>query len=148
MNDLGGANGGQVAIALVGNDDLVGTGALDGRGRGGRASVRRLHVSHIEVVIGKDGAAHGSNKNGAILQSHVCDGFGNQLMRDAMTASGTVVGLVLQIRFAFIEAVKDGRLRVQHLVTIGAGFEVVPEQFRIVCHRCLSPPGGRLSQQF
>ena len=53
VHDFSGADGSQIAVALVRQHDLVRTGSLQPRGGGRSASVSHLHVAHIEVVISK-----------------------------------------------------------------------------------------------
>ena len=96
MHDLGGADRRQVAVSLIGNHDLVGTGALQSGGRGGRAAVRDLHVAHVKIVVGEDRAAHRADEDGLVLQPQFLQRFGDQLVRHPVPAAGTVVGLVLQ----------------------------------------------------
>ena len=72
--------------------------ALDPGGDGGGASVRGLHVADVEVVVGKHGAADGADKDGIVLQPEVFDGFGDQLVDDAVPAARAVVRLVLAVR--------------------------------------------------
>src|SRR5690348_4925006 len=52
MQDLRGTDGGEVAVALVADDDAVGPAAFHASGHGGRASMRGLDVADVEVVIG------------------------------------------------------------------------------------------------
>src|SRR4029077_19445787 len=68
MNDLGGADRSQVAIALISNHDLVRAGALQCSSGSGSAPVRDLYVSHVEVIVRKDRTADGADENGLILQ--------------------------------------------------------------------------------
>jgi hypothetical protein len=117
VDDFGGADGSEVAVALIGDDDFVGAGSLDCGGRGG-AAVRHLDVANVEVIIGEHGAADGTDEDGAVLQAQVGDGFGNQLVRNAVTAARAVVRLVLEFRLALVQVIKDGRLGVGYLVTI------------------------------
>ena len=69
VHDFGGADRREVAVSLIGDHDLVGTGALDGGGAGGRASVGDLHIAHIEIVIGEHRAADRADEDGAVLQA-------------------------------------------------------------------------------
>ena len=57
MDDLGDANRGQIAVALVGEDERVGPDPPDSRRDGGRSPVRRLDEVESQVVVGEDGAA-------------------------------------------------------------------------------------------
>ena len=108
MDDLGGADGGEVTIALVRDDDLVGAGALDGGRAGGCAAVGELHVAHVEIVVSENRAADRAHENRLVLQTEFLEGFGNQLVGNAVAAAGTVVRLPLQIALAFVAVVKSG----------------------------------------
>src|SRR5205807_6416902 len=68
MNDLSGADRRQVAVALIGNHDLVRAGALQSSSGRGSTPVRHLNVPHIEVVVRKYRAADGTDENGLILE--------------------------------------------------------------------------------
>ena len=59
MQNLGRADGRQIAVALIRNDDRIGARALQPRRRRGRPPVRHLHVAGVEVVIQEHRAAHG-----------------------------------------------------------------------------------------
>ena len=100
MNDFGGADGGEVAVALIGDDDVVGTGALDAGGAGGSAAVGDLNVAGVEIVVGENGAADGADEDGLILQAEFFDSLGDELVGDAVAAAGAVVGLVLEVALA------------------------------------------------
>src|SRR5215470_12200042 len=102
VNDLGCSDGGQIAVSLVGDDNLVGASALQACGSSRRASVRNLHVAHIEIVISEDGAAYGTHQNRLILKLEIFQCLGDQLMSYAVPAAGTIVRLILQIRLAFV----------------------------------------------
>ena len=99
MHDFGGADGGQIAIALVGNHNLVGTGPFQAGRRGGSAPMRDLHVAHIKVVVGENRAAYRTDQDGLILHPQIFQSFGDQFVRDAVAASRAVVRLVLADRF-------------------------------------------------
>jgi hypothetical protein len=57
--------------------------------------VRGLYVAGIEVVVAKHRAPYRRYQHGPVLQPEVVQGFGNELMDNAVTAAGTVVRLVL-----------------------------------------------------
>ena len=78
--------------------------------------MRCLHVADIEVVIGKHRAADGAHQDCAVLQAELGQRLGNQLVHDAVSAAGTVVGLLLQLRLAFELVVKRGRLLMNYFV--------------------------------
>ena len=95
VNNLRRADRRQIAIALIADDDAVGVRPLDaGCDRRG-ASVRRLHVAGIKVVVAEHRAADRRHQHGPVLQAEIVQGFGNELMDHAMTAAGTVMRLVL-----------------------------------------------------
>ena len=106
----------QVAVALVGDHQAVGMGALGAGGHGGSAAVRRLDVAHVEVVIGEHRAADRADEDDAVLHPQVLDGFCDQLVGYAMPAAGTVVRLVLQVGFALVDVIKDRRFRMHDLI--------------------------------
>ena len=107
VDDFGGADGGEIAVSLIGDDDAVGTGALDAGGRGGGAAVRDLHIAHVKIVIGENGAADGTDEDSSILQAEFLQCLGNQLVGDAVAAAGAVMGLVLEFRLALVEVVEE-----------------------------------------
>ena len=80
--------------------------------------MRDLHIAHVEIVVGKNGAADRTDENGVVLHSHFLQSFGNQLVRDAVSATRAVVRLLLEVGFAFVEVVEDGGLG----VNCGVGF--------------------------
>ena len=92
VDDLGGADGGQVAVALVGEDDAVGLDALDAGGHGRRAAVRRLDEVDVEVVVGQHRAAHRRDADGALADAQLVDHLGHQAVDDAVDAARAVVG--------------------------------------------------------
>ena len=116
MHDFSRADGGEVAVALIGNDNFFRTGALYSSSAGRRAPVGGLHIAHIEVVIREHRATHRADEDGAILQTQVFDGLRDQLVRHSVAAAGTVVSLVLELGFAFVGIVEHRRFRVHRLV--------------------------------
>ena len=122
VNNFRGADGSEVAVTLVGNDNLVRTGALDARGAGWGASVRNLHVADVEIVVGEDGAANRADENGLVLEAKILERFGDQLVGDAVSAARAVVRLALEVALAFVLVVEQWRLRVAHFVTRGQDF--------------------------
>ena len=118
MHDLRRADGRQVAVSLIGDDNLVGTRPFDCRGRSRRAAVRDLHVAHIKIVVGKHRAAHRAHEDRLVLQPQFLQRFGNQLVHHSVSAAGTVVGLVLQLRFALVQVIEHRRLGVDDFVSV------------------------------
>lgn len=96
MDGLGGTDGGEVTVALIGEDDVAGIEARDGGGNGGSASVCGLDPVDVDVVVGEYGAAYGSDADGLVLNAEFVDDFGEYLVNDAVGASGTVVCVRVQ----------------------------------------------------
>ena len=92
MNGLSGADGGQVAVALIGEHDVVfRIRALEAGGDGGSAAVGGLHHVAGKVVIGHDRAADGRYADGAAFDAQLVNDFGHQTMHDAVGAAGAVM---------------------------------------------------------
>ena len=102
MDDLGGADGRQVAVALVGEHCLMGMGALDAGGHGGRTAMSGLLHVAVEVFVGKNGAAHGAHADGVVQQSKLHQGLRHQLMDDAVVAAGAVMQLDVRQALGFL----------------------------------------------
>src|SRR5271166_4931094 len=86
--------------------------------RSGRASVRYLHVAHVEVVVGEYRAADGADQDRAVLQTKFSERFGDQLVCDAVSAARAVVGLLLQFALAFVPVVEGRRLFMNDFVPV------------------------------
>ena len=78
----------------------------------GRASVRDLHVAHIKIVVGKYRAADRTDEDRLILHTQILQRFGNQLVHDAVSAAGTIMRLILQLRLALVQVIEQWRLGV------------------------------------
>ena len=91
VDDLVGADGGQVSVALIGEDDLVGLDALEPGRHGRRVAVRRLAGVGVEVVVSEDGASHRRNADGALADAQLVDHLAHKTVDQAMGAAGTVV---------------------------------------------------------
>ena len=103
VDDLGGADGGEVAVALVGEHDLVGPVALDaGRDRG-RAPVRRLDRVEPQVVVGEHRAADGADEQGPAADAQLLEHLGQEPVDDAVPAAGAVAGGVRQQRGPLVD---------------------------------------------
>ncbi len=91
VNDLGRADGGQVAVSLIGKDDFVRLGALQAGGHGRRAAVRGLYGIQVEVMIHEHRAADRRDQDRLLLNAQLVYRFGDQAMDDAMRATGAIV---------------------------------------------------------
>src|SRR6266567_82180 len=78
VDDLGGADGSQIAVPLVGKDEAVGTRPLhagcDSRG----TAVGGLNHVYVEIAVEKNGASHGGNTDGAALHAKLVHRLGDQ----------------------------------------------------------------------
>ena len=68
VDDLGGADGGEVPVALVREHDPVRADALDARGDGRRPTVRRLDRIEPQVVVGEHRAARPNRRGSSALR--------------------------------------------------------------------------------
>ena len=91
VDGLAGADGSEVAVALVGEHDLVGPHALDTRGARRSATVGGLDEVDVEVVVGHHGATHGGDADGAVVNAELFEHFGDDAVHGAVTAAGAVV---------------------------------------------------------
>ena len=91
MDRLCHADGGQVAIALVGEHDLVGMHALHPGGHGGGAAVGGLEEIAIVEVVHHDGAADRRDADGVPLDTQFVYNLGHEAVHDAVRATGTIV---------------------------------------------------------
>ena len=86
------ADGGQIAVALIGKDDVfLGIGALETGGHSRSAAVRRLDHIAVKVVIGHDRAADGRHADRAALDAQLVDGLRHKAMHDAVRAAGAIM---------------------------------------------------------
>ena len=92
MDDLAHADGGHIAVALVGNHNPVGQHAFDAGRHGRGAPVRGLHQVEVEIVVGKDRAAHRGHADRVFAQAHLVHHLGDQAVGDAVGAARAVVG--------------------------------------------------------
>ena len=91
MDRLGGADGGEVAVALIGKDDAVGQGALEARGDSRRAAVWGLHHIAGKVIVIHNGAADRGDAHGLIGHIQLVEHLGHQTVNNAVGAAGAVV---------------------------------------------------------
>ena len=106
VQNLRRADGRQIPIALVADDDALRTAPLHAGGHGRRTPMRGRDIAHVEVVVGEDAAAHRANQDGFVLNLQIVDGPRQHLMHLAVAAAGAEVRLVLQILLALEALVK------------------------------------------
>ena len=85
------ADGGEVAVALVGEHAGVGVDSLDAGGDGGSPAVRGLVHIAVEVVIRKDGAADRRDADDVIRKTQFLYRLADQPVGYAVVAAGAVV---------------------------------------------------------
>ena len=90
MDDLSRADGGQISIALVADDDLVRTDPLDAGSSSGRTPVKGERKIDIEKILEHSAAAHISNTNGIFGNAHLIYGFCQQPVDNSVAAARTV----------------------------------------------------------
>ena len=59
------------------------------------------HIA-VEVIVGKDGAAHGAYADGLIQKIQLHQRFGYQLVDDAVVAAGAVVDFRIRETLGFL----------------------------------------------
>ena len=91
VGDFRRADGGQVAVSLIGEDNIVRIHALAAGGHCRRPAVSGLHHVRVEVVVGKHGASDRRDADGLSLDAQLVNGFRHEAMNDPMGASGAVM---------------------------------------------------------
>jgi hypothetical protein len=51
-----------------------------------------LHMTAIQIVVGEDGATHRTDYDTSVLYAEIKHGLAYELMQNAVTATGTIVG--------------------------------------------------------
>ncbi len=92
MDDLGHADRGEVAIALVGENDQVRPRTLDAGGYSRRATVCRLLKVYVEVVVSKHRASDRRNTDGSLTHPELVEYLGHQPVDCTVGATGAVMG--------------------------------------------------------
>ena len=103
VDSFGHADGSQVAVTLVGEDDVVRVAALDAGGGSRGAAVSRLDHVAGEVIISHNGAANGSNTDGLALDAQLIDGLSNQAMDNTVGTAGAVMEYRIGQRLGFFK---------------------------------------------
>ena len=85
------ADGGKIAVALIGEDNVFRRGALESRGHGRSAAVGGLHHVAGEIVIGHDRAAHRRHADRPALDAQRVDRLRDEPVDDPVSAAGTIM---------------------------------------------------------
>ena len=91
MNDLPHPDRGQVAVALIGKDDLIGPDGLDPVGKDGSAAVGGLDEVHVDILVHDDGTAHRGDADSIILDPQLVYGLADQAVGHAVHTTRAVV---------------------------------------------------------
>ncbi len=102
MNGLGSTDSGEVAVALIGEHEIVGIEARHCSSHSRRTAMSRLHPVDINIIICKNGASHRSYAHGFIGSTHFGEHLGNEAVNHTVAAARTVVCIILckQLRTA------------------------------------------------
>ena len=91
VDNLVGADGGEVAVTLIGKDAGLRVDTLDAGGDSRGAAVRGLKHVAVEVVVSEHGASDGGNADDVVLEAELFYAFSDQAMRYTVIAAGAVV---------------------------------------------------------
>src|SRR5581483_5286057 len=90
VDDFGGTDRGEIAVALIRNHDFARIGTRSGGCGCRRAPMGHLNVAYIKVVVGKYGRADGADEDSLVLQSEFLDGLCDQVVRNPVSATRTI----------------------------------------------------------
>src|SRR4051812_44989871 len=62
--------------------------------------MRGLHVPHVEIVVGENGATDWAHEYRSVFHTELIDGARNQLVNNAVAAPWTIMRLALEVRLA------------------------------------------------
>jgi len=91
MDDLGGTDGSQVTIALVGEDQIVRVDTLDAGGNSRSPAMGRLDHVTGKILVIVVGATDWRDTDCRIQNAHLDHDLGDQAMDDAMRTAGTIM---------------------------------------------------------
>ena len=91
VNYFCGSDRSEVAVALIGEDDFFRVRSFHSCGDGRSAAVSDFDHIDIEVIVGEDRAAYGSDSDGASFYAEFVDYFCDEPVRYAMPAARTIV---------------------------------------------------------
>ena len=91
MDGLGGADAGEVAVALVGEHEAVRPKALDGAGESRGPSMGGLLPVNVDVLVGEYGASDRGYGDGLVGHTHLLDHLGDKFVHHTVAAAGAIV---------------------------------------------------------
>ena len=119
MDGLTRTDAGHVAVALIGEDELVGPKTLDGRSTGWSTSVTCFNPIDIHIAVCEHRTTHGTDGDGVFLHAHLLDDFSHQLVHHTMATTRTIVHrrLIHQRRLAIYFILRNYELFFcQHII--------------------------------
>ena len=102
VDRLCGADGRHVAVALIGEHDVLRPEAAYGGGHRRCAAVGGFHPVNVDVVVGEYGAPYGRDADGLFCKTHFSNHLGEQLVDHAVAAARAIVHVYFfeKLRFA------------------------------------------------
>ena len=91
MDDLAHPDAGQIAITLIGEDDIIRLDTFDAGGHRRGAPVRGLAEIAVEIVVGQHRAAHRGDADRALADAQFVHHLGDDPVGDAVRAPRAVV---------------------------------------------------------
>ena len=92
VDDFGHANGGQIAIALIGKDHQIRSNAFNTGGHRRCTSMGGLLKIKSKIIIHHNGTAHRCDTNGFAANTEFIDNFGHQSVGNSVGAARTIMG--------------------------------------------------------
>ena len=77
MNSFCRADAGQVAIALIGEHQAIGPQTFHTCCQSRRATMRRFLPINVDIAVGKDGTAHGTDAHSLVFHAHLGNHLGH-----------------------------------------------------------------------
>ena len=103
MNGLGSTDSGEVAVALIGENDILGLCALDACCNSRGASVGSLDHITAEIIICHNGASDGRDADGLALYTKLVNALRNKAVDYTVSAAGAIMGRHIKKRLGSLE---------------------------------------------
>ena len=130
----------KVAVALIGDDEIVGQSADESSSDRGGASVRNGNSAAVVVIVGEDRAADRGDDDGFLLNAMMLDGFRNEFVKDAVSAAGAVVHVLLDRTGTAREGIEKD-FGFTEFYNLFAHFSTLLSESRQLFHRFPGPTG-------
>ena len=103
MNGFGSTDSGEVAVALIGEHNVLGLCALNARCYSRGASVGSLYHIAAEIIICHNGAADGRDADGLALYTELVNALRNKAVDYTMSAAGAIMGRHIKKRLGSLK---------------------------------------------